>query len=83
MHEHAYTSSVTALYSIMIIWYVYAATIDVPMPGPVGVQLVNNTPMIDGGRIFVNFVTEGPTDTLLCELGDYSVVEDCKLYCLQ
>lgn len=48
------------------------------MPGPVGVQFVNETPRIDGGNVLVNFVTMGSTDTVLCELGDYSVVEDCK-----
>ena len=54
------------------------ATIDMPMPGPVGVQLVNRTPNIDRGSVSVNFVTMGPTDTVNCELGDYRVVEDCK-----
>ena len=58
----------------------YTATIDVPAtpsPSPVGVQFVNGTPKIDRGRVLVNFVTMGSTDTLLCELGDYSVREDC------
>ena len=48
------------------------------MPGPVEVQLVNETPKIDRGSVLVNFMTMGPTNTVLCELGDYTVVEDCK-----
>lgn len=48
------------------------------MPGPVGVQFVNETPQIDRGSVLVTFVTLGSTDSVLCELGDYSVVEDCK-----
>jgi hypothetical protein len=56
----------------------FTATIDIPMPGPVGVQFVNETPQIDGGTVLVNFVTMGSTDAVLCEFGDYSVIEDCK-----
>ena len=55
------------------------ATTDAPMPSPVGIQFVNETPKIDRGSVLVNFMTMGSTDTVLCELGDYYVVEDCKL----
>ena len=49
-----------------------------PLPGPVGVQFVNETPQINGSNVLVNFVTMGSTDAVLCEFGDYSVLENCK-----
>ena len=54
------------------------ATIDVPMPGAVGVQFVKETPKLNGRNVTVEFVTSGPTDTVICQLGSYSVTEDCK-----
>ena len=48
------------------------------MPGPVGVQLVNETPKISGRVVLVDFVTMGPTDTVVCQLGNYAILEDCK-----
>lgn len=35
------------------------ATTDAPMPGPVGIQFVNETPKIDRGSVLVNFMTMG------------------------
>ena len=54
------------------------AIIDEPMPGAVRVEFVNKTPRIIGRDVLVEFETMGTTDTVLCELGDYAVVEDCK-----
>ena len=67
-----------SFYCITVILSNYTATIDIPLPGPVGVQFVNETPQIDGSNVLVNFVTMGSADAVLCEFGDYSVVEDCK-----
>ena len=52
-----------------------------PMPGPVGVQLVNGTPRISGQDVLVQFETMGSADMVVCELGNYAVAEDCK--CMQ
>ena len=48
------------------------------MPGPVGVQFVKDTPKMNGREVSVEFVTTGSTDTVICQLGTYAVVEDCK-----
>ena len=48
------------------------------MPMPVDVRIVKETPKISGREVMVAFETSGPTDSVVCQLGDYSVVEDCK-----
>ena len=45
---------------------------------PTNVRMVKETPRITGREVMVAFVTEGPTDSVTCQLGEYSVVEDCK-----
>ena len=45
---------------------------------PTNVRMVKETPRIIGKEVMVAFVTEGPTDSVTCQLGDYTVVEECE-----
>ena len=48
---------------MMFIVVIFVATIDEPMPGAVGVELVKETPRIIGrDAVHVEFVTVGTTD---------------------